>query len=171
MRFRLPITLPAKGSAARLPVLLAPLLVALAAAQLVLPARNDLPQIGGIARVGGGQPPVDPAPVFVPGVLSGGTLFAPVTGASRAAGAAAPDPLGGVVIAGVVQRGASRLALVQGPGAVLHYVAPGGMIAGWRLVALGPGAAQLRRANEHLNLAYGAHPVSAASPQSADNSP
>jgi len=166
----LPITLPPKGSPARLPVLLAPLLVALAAMQLAMPARVDLPPVAGVARVGGGSAPADPPPVFVPGLLASASLFAP-TGAAAGPTAAPTDPLGGAVIAGVVQRGGMHLALVQGPGSALHYVAPGGMVAGWRLIALGPGSALLRRGRDHLDLAYGAHPIATASPQSADKTP
>ncbi len=170
MNFRLPITLPPKGSRARLPVLLAPLLVALAGLQLALPARVELPVVVGVARVGGGPAPADPPPVFIPATLTAASLFAP-SGAAAGPGAAPRDPLGGVVVAGVVQRGGARLALVQGPGSALHYVAPGGLVAGWRLIALRPDAALLRRGHDQLDLAYGAHPASPASPQSADKTP
>jgi hypothetical protein len=151
-------------------VLLAPLLVVLAAVQLALPSRVELPPVAGIARVTGGAMPPDPPPVLPSGALATQSLFAP-TGAATGAATAPPDPLNGAVIAGVVQRGSQRLALVQGPGAALHYVAPGGTVAGWRLIALGPASALLRRGHDHLDLAYGAHPVSPASTPSADKTP
>jgi hypothetical protein len=152
---------------ARLPAVLALGLVAMAALQLALPSPIDLPPADSVARVGIGPLPADPAPVFIPASLTDGGLFAPVAGAPGAA--AATDPLGGVTIAGVVQKGRMRLALVVGPGTTMHYVAAGGQIAGWRLVSLGQSGALLRRAGDHIDLAYGAHPVSAGPAQSADN--
>ena len=166
--------MPPRGSPVRLPLLLAALLIVLIVVQLaeqvLAPASADLPNVAMVARFGAGAPPVEPAPVFVPAALSAQPLFSPVsTAAPGSAGAPPPpDPLGGAVIAGVVQRGTVRLALVQGPGTKLRYVAPGGRIAGWRLVTLGPGEARLSRGHDHLDLAYGAHAVLAAPPQSAD---
>lgn len=167
----MPITLTPKVSPARLPVLLAALLVPPVVLQLATPVRIELPPIAGAALDDGNPQAADPPPVFVPGALVAGNLFAPVTRPSTAASAAPPDPLGGAVIVGVVQHGTQRLALIQGPGAALHYVASGGSVAGWRLVTLGPADALLRRGRDHLDLAYGAHSVAPAAPQSADKTP
>lgn len=152
--------------AARFPAALALGLLALAAAQLALPSHIDLPPAASVARVSVGPLSVDPAPVFIPGTLVGGWLFSPV--AAGSGGTAASDPLGGVTIAGVVQKGPLRLALVIGPGTTMHYVATGGLVAGWRLVSLGQNGALLRRGADHIDLAYGAHPVPPGPAQSAD---
>ncbi len=160
---------------ARLPLALGALLALGLISQFVLaamaPATADLAPVAGIARVGSGALPADPPPASIPASLAGGTLFAPVAGVSGAsAKAAPPDPLGGMVIAGVVQRGHSRMALVTAPGGAARYVVPGGLIAGWRLAALGPGSARLVRGREHLDLAYGAHAVVAPPSSSSDQS-
>lgn len=164
-----------RDTPARLPLVLAIVLAIALAGQLVLatlfPATADLAAPAPAARLGAGPLPADPPPVTVPASLSGGSLFAPIPGVSgAAAGAAPPDPLGGMVIAGVVQRGRARLALVSGPGGTLRYVAPGGAIAGWRIAALGPHSALLTRGKDHLDLAYGAHPVVAPPSSAADSS-
>lgn len=158
---------------AGLPLALAVLLALALAAQIVLAAlapAAEFPPVARVARIGGGPLPADPPPVTIPASLAGGSLFAPIPGVSGSkTGAAPPDPLGGVVIAGVVQRGRTRLALVSAPGGALHYVAPGGLVAGWRLAALGPHSALLTRGSDHLDLAYGAHAV-VAPPSSATDS-
>lgn len=160
---------------ATLPVVLAALLGIALALQLALaasaPAGAQLPQVARIARVEERPLPPDPRAVTIPPNLAGASLFAPIPGtAGGPARAAPPDPLGGVVIAGVVERGKARLALVTGPGGAMHYVPPGGTVAGWRLAALGPRSALLIRGKNRLDLAYGAHPVVAPPPSATDSS-
>lgn len=148
-------------------MLLAIALAAMVAVQLALPADTALPAAGSVARLGDAPPPADPAQVAVPQVLADGAPFAPV---AHAGSSAQPDPLNGSAIAGVVQRGKARLALVQGPDRAFRYVAPGADIAGWRLVALGPQSARLQRGEQHIDLPYGARAIAPAAPANADSS-
>lgn len=152
---RLP-TIPPRDSRARLPVGLTLVLAALAAGQLALPHAVSLPPGGTVAMLATGHAPPPPARIGVPAILAVRPLFAPVV---QAAANAPIDPLGGAVIAGSVSRGGATFALVQMPGGVIRTVAPGAVIAGWRLVALTPAGAQLVRAGNSLFVAYGAHAV------------
>lgn len=144
-----------------------PVLAGMAVVQLAWPERIALPPGGAVARIGLTPLPDAPPVVFAPPALASRDLFAPP---ARRAGADGPsDPLGGAVIAGVVQKGRLRLAVVQQAGGQVRYVAVGGAIAGWRLAALRQGAARLTRGpGQTLDIVYG---MRAAPPKSDDAPP
>ena len=163
------ITLPPRDSAARLPALLVPLLVGMAALQLALPGGITLPADGAAARLGNTVAQTDPPLVSAPAILARNPLFSP-SGASMAA-TAPPDPLNGAIIAGVMQRGRVRVAVVQLGNGRIAYLGLGGLVSGWRLVALNPGGARLAKGpREHLEVAYGAHATSPG-PKNAQDKP
>jgi len=153
---RLPINLPPRGSPARLPFLLVPVLAGMAAVQLAWPGRIELPSGGSVARTGVAPLPDAPAAVIAPALLASRDLFAPP---AKLAGADGPsDPLDGAVIAGVVQKGRLRLGIVQQVDGRVRYVAVGGAIAGWRLAALDQAGARLTHGHgPTLIVAYGMH--------------
>jgi hypothetical protein len=97
---------------------------------------------------------------MAPQLLASRDPFAPVAAKSGAAGQTAPaDPLGGAVIAGVVQNGRQRLGVIQRTDGSVRFLALGGTLAGWRLAALTPLGARLTRGRQQTLLAaYGTHP-------------
>jgi hypothetical protein len=138
----------------------------MAVAQLALPERIALPPGGAVARIGLTPLPAAPPPVVAPPLLASRDLFAPPAKRSGAAGAT--DPLGGAVIAGVVQQGRLRVGVVQQASGKVRYIGVGGTIAGWRLAALGQTDARLTHGpGQNLVVAYGQHP----SPPTTPNSP
>jgi hypothetical protein len=138
----------------------------MAVVQLALPERIALPPGGAVARIGLTAVPEAPPPVFAPPLLASRDLFAPP--AKRGGSAGATDPLGGAVIAGVVQQGRLRVGVVEQPGGKVRYIGVGGAIAGWRLAALDQTAARLTRGpGRKLVVTYGQHP----SPPTTPNSP
>lgn len=159
---RFPFSLPPRGSPARFPALLAPLLGLLAVVQVLLPARVDLPPAGAPARLALPALPDAPGTVGVPPALAGRALFAP-SGTGGADSGAAPDPLGGTMIAGTLRRGGALVAVVQTPDGRVRYVPRGGAVAEWRIVGLDQGAARLGRASgETLTVPYGSRAVAPA---------
>ena len=177
MKPRLPIVLPPRASRARLPFLLVLVLAGTAALQLVLPQRIELPPGGSVARVRLAALPSAPPVVIAPPLLASRDLFAPP--ARRGGPDSAGDPLGGAVIAGVVQKGRLRLGVVQQAGGQVRYVAVGGEVSGWRLAALDHAEARLTQGlGQNLVVPYGSHPpppktpgavVNSASPQTIES--
>lgn len=167
LKHRFPIGLPPSGSGARLPALLLPVLAAAALLQLLLPYGEELPQGGLPARRKQVAPPPEVPRVVVPATFQGQGLFSPV--AAPAAGAAVPtDVLDGAVIAGTVMHGRRLYAVVQERSGRIRHVAPGGTVGGWRISALTPGGARLRRGTEQFDAAYGAIPTGPAAPAPED---
>lgn len=173
-----PFILPPRGSPARLPFLLLPVLAAAAALQLALPGHVDLPPAGIPARIGEAGMAAPPPPVMVPPVLAGRDPFAPVSGKPGAAAGALPppppDPLGGAVVSGIVQHGAKRVGVVLRADGTVGYLAVGGTLHGWRLQALTAAGPRFERGRHAiLTPAYGAHPspppVAGAPGKSADD--
>lgn len=158
----LPFALPPRGSPARLPFLLVPVLALAAAVQLFVPGRVELPPAGLPARIAQPAMPVPPAPVSIPAAIATRDPFAPITAkpeAPKPPPPPPPDPLRGAVIAGVVEQGKVRLGVVQFPNGGVGSLAVGGTLAGWRLVALTPFDARLSRGRHRdLVVAYGMHP-------------
>jgi len=167
LKHRFPFALPPSGSSARLPALLLPVLAAAALLQLLLPYGEELPAAGVPARQKHIAAPPEVPRVMVPAALQGRGLFSPA--AAPAAGVAAPtDVLGGAVIAGTVMHGRRLYAVVQERGGRIRHVAPGGMVAGWRIAGLTPSGARLQRGQEQFNAAYGAIPTGPAAPAPED---
>ncbi len=146
--------LPPSGSSARLPALLVPVLLSAAVVQVMLPYADPLPVGGDAPRQTRLAPPPQVPLVLVPAALAVRGLFTPATGPGTAA--APSDVLGGAVIAGTVQRGRGRLAVVQERNGRVRYVAAGGMIAGWRIIGLAANGVRLSRGTEQITAAYGA---------------
>ena len=150
--------LPAPGSRGRLPLVLVPVLAGMAAVQLAMPERIGLPPGGSVARIGAVAPPATPTEVIAPSLPASRDPFA--LPAPRGGPDDAGDPLGGAVIAGVVQKGRLRLGVIQQTGGQVRYVAVGGDVAGWRLAALDGAAARLTHGPGHnLLVPYGLHPT------------
>ena len=163
--------LPPRGSPARLPALLVPVLAVTAVAQLLLPRDVALPPAGAVGRRLHPALPADAGGVGIPAVLAGRALFSPRL--SVDATQAPTDPLGGAVFAGTVQQGGRRLAVVQLPQGRLTYLAPGGVIAGWRLAQLLPAGVRLVRGAEVITVNFGQRLASgtSASQSSAKDEP
>jgi hypothetical protein len=155
--------LPPRGSRARLPYLVVPVLAAMAVVQLALPERIALPPGGTVARIAISALPDPPAAVLAPPLLASRDLFAPPAKSDVS------DPLDGAVIAGVVQKGRLRLAVVQQASGQVRYIGIGGAIAGWRLAALDQAAARLTHGpGQSMLVTYGLHaslPKNANAPQ------
>lgn len=165
MKPRFRFAFPPRGSSAWLPALLVPVLAGIAVLQLALPNAVALPPGGSVAGVGGGRAIPDPARVLPPVSLIARSPFTPVAGGNS--NGAASDPLGGAVIAGTVQVGRARVAMVMEPSGHIRQVPPGGSIGGWRLVGLTASGARLSRGGNQLEVAFGAR---ATPPQNHDNS-
>ena len=157
MKFPSRSALPPLDSTARLPLLLAAALSAALLFQMLVIDDVTLPDAG---PTRGGTGGIAPLPMMATGAGGGAivarSMFSP--GASRTApgAAVATDPLGGVSIAGSMRIGRSLYAVVQRPGAPAAYVRPGGRIGGWRLDAITPTDAVLRRGGERLRVPFGA---------------
>lgn len=167
LRFRFVPRLP--DSDTRLPLALAVVLTVAAVAQLADTGEVELPPagaLGGGARrvVEQGGVPTTPAAALGPR-----QLFAPTRAAASATdGAVAADPLGGTRIAGSVTIGRRSYAIAIRPGQPPRRVPVGGAVGGWRLVALQPGAAVLRRGGERLEVPFGAQAAVAAEAPDGD---
>ncbi len=159
---RLPFALPPRGSPARLPFLLVPVLTLAAVVQLAAPERVDLPPGGLPARIGQTTAPVPPGPVPVPPAITARDPFLPISNKPpppKPPPPPPPDPLRDAVIAGVVEQGGKRLGVVQYPNGAVGSIAVGGQLAGWRLDALTAADAHLSRGRHRkLVVAYGMHP-------------
>jgi hypothetical protein len=137
----------------------------MAVVQLALPERIALPPGGAVARIGLTALPEAPPPVLAPPLLASRDLFAPPL--KRGGPEGATDPLGGAVIAGVVQQGRLRVGVVQQASGQVRYVGIGGAIAGWRLAALDQTEARLTHGpGQNLVVTYGQHPSPPKTPPS-----
>ena len=159
---------PPSGSSARLPALLVLVLLIAAAVQVMLPHANPLPVGGDAPRQTRLAPPPQVPLVSVPAALAVRALFTPPTGPGTAA--APTSVLGGAVIAGTVQRGRGRLAVVQETSGRVRYVPPGGMIAGWRIIGLSANGVRLSRGTDQITAAYGAPPTAGLAAPALENS-
>lgn len=159
---------PRRADRTILPAALAALLVAMVAAQMTLTGDVELPEAGAVGGVGAGAPIARPVRVAVPPVLTARSVFAPDTVAALDSGGeggivAPPDPLGGAVIAGTVQVGRARYAVVQSPGGGSARVPLGGRINGWRLIGFADGGVRLRRGGEAMTAMFGGRASALAS--------
>lgn len=163
-------TVPALDPGARLPALLGLLLGLGIIAQLVLGTGPlALPEVLGIARVARGSVPPVP-PVSVPSALAARNLFVPppLAGSTDTA-TPAPAPLGGAMVAGAIGVRGRRLALVMLADGHAVYVAPGGVVAGWRLAGIDAGGVRFRQGTQTITMAFGAR-APAAPPPSEEGS-
>lgn len=140
-----------------LPLSLALLLCGALALQLALGNQVELP-VAGAVRAGerrGGVLADRPPLVRADPALATGAIFTPILtpppGAGTATGAAA-TPLGGYVVAGVVQIGRGIFAIVQRPDGGVVRAGPGARIGGWRIEHLGRDEVRLARAGERLRI-------------------
>jgi hypothetical protein len=161
LKLRFPSTPLLLISNARLPALIALALAGAVILQLAMPNEVILPDSSKPGRAAlQMSPPSTARAVAIPAALGNPGLFA-ATAIGKSSDTAA-DLLNGAVIAGTLQRGRSRVAVVQMPQGTIRYVAPGGSIADWRIVALLPGSVRLERGAEYLVLNYGQHAASQA---------
>ncbi|WP_211091112.1 hypothetical protein [Sphingomonas sp. S2M10] len=135
----------------RLPLLLTLPLAAALAFQLAVPADDDLPPAGPLPGGRRADGTVLPAPAVPPiGMAARSGLFTPPP----------PVPAGGTAVAGPVVLGSiavrgARAALVQGANGRIARVAPGRMVAGWRLVAIEANAVRLARGTDKAIVPFG----------------
>ena len=170
MKSRFRFAPPARADGTLLPAALVAVLGAMALVQLVLTDPVDLPDAGAIGGGGAQAALADPGSRGVPPAFASRALFSPAA-MPRAAGAAAaaPDPLGGVAILGLVGVGRVRYLVVQQNGAT-RRVAIGGTVAGWRVIGVSDSAALLARGRERLTRSFGAGGADAAGNSESDTS-
>jgi hypothetical protein len=165
LRYRFPLSLPRRADGTVLPAVMTALLAMVFAAQLFwASAEEDLPPVLAVsaARANFGVPAV--APVAVPQSIFERPLFAPrqSLALAAAAAAAAPPALGGAVVAGTATIRRQTTAVVRRPDGSVANIAIGGVVGGWRLVALGQEGAVFVKGRERLRVAYGAQAASSA---------
>ncbi len=155
-----PFAWPRRGSPARLPALLVPLLGVLAAVQLALPQGDAPVSSPAVAQLALPPLPQPPAQVSLPPVLARRALFASGSAADAAGGApsALADPLGGIRIAGTVREGRALRAVVQWPNGRISYAGIGSHLGDWSITALTPSAARLSGPAGSLSVTYGSQP-------------
>lgn len=152
-----PFAWPRRGSPARLPALLVPVLGVLAAVQLALPQTEEPVTRAAVARLALPPVPQPPLPVDLPPVLTQRALFAQGSSGRTpgAAQSATADPLGGIRIAGTVRVGQTMRALVQWPDGRISYAGIGSRLGNWNLAALTASAARLSGPAGSLNVTFG----------------
>lgn len=152
---RRPLDLPPLDSSAGLPLVLAVLLCASLAFQLLLVDDVDLPPVGPVsAREAGEIENLVPPVAGGGGVVLGRAMFAP--SASRPAVGDATNALGGVSIAGSLRMGRAVFAVVMSPNNRVAKVPVGGRIGDWRLTAIRQNEALLTRGDEQIIIPFGA---------------
>lgn len=161
-----PFAWPRRGSPARLPALLVPLLGVLAAVQLVLPQGDAPVSSPAVARLALPPLPQPPAQVALPPVLAQRALFASGSAANGAGGAqpAPADPLGGIRIAGTIRDGRALRAVIQWPGGRVSYAGVGSHLGDWTITALKPASARLSGPAGSLDVTYGSQPTTLSIP-------
>lgn len=166
--------LPSRADGTLLPALLAAVLAVAALLQFALTDGVALPPTGPVGVGAPVSPVADPVPRGIPGAVLARPLFAPSAtsggGGGGAADAAPADPLGGAQIAGSIGVGRTRVAIVTLPGGRLRRVGIGGVIAGWRLVALTDEGAVLARGRERLRRGFASGDLPAAQTTQSDDS-
>lgn len=151
LRFR--SALPPLDRTARLPLVLAALLAAATAMQLVLVDDVELPPSGPVGRGGMAEAPApNPERAIGGTAILARSMFAPSGGPSAGGGG---SPLGAMTIAGSIRIGRSSFAVVQGPGSRTSRVPVGGRIGDWRLKAVRANEALLQRGEEEIIVPFG----------------
>lgn len=151
MKLRFRSALPPPDRTTRLPLLLAAMLLAALAFQLLTVDETALPPAGPIAgdrahisaaadvaRAGGGA------------IVLSRAVFAP-----RPAATGSTNPLAGVAIAGSIRIGRNAYLVVEGPGSRTARVPLGGRIGDWRVRAIRAGDALMMRGKEQLAVPFG----------------
>ncbi len=152
-----PFAWPRRGSPARLPAMLVPVLGALALVQFALP-QDDAPLArSAVARLALPPVPQSPPLLALPPALAQRALFASGTAAGAKGGATGPaaDPLGGIRLAGTVRVGQTMRALVQWPDGRISYAGVGSRLGTWNLVALTASTARLSGPSGSLTVTFG----------------
>ena len=168
-RFRLPR--PSRADGTLLPAACAGALVAMAGLQLALTGEVDLPDAGWSGGGARAVLPAIPAPP-VPSGLQRDTIFDPARTGDAPDATANERPGGGLVVAGTITRRGRTLAIMQAPGGGITYLAPGGRIAGMRLLALPAQGALFETKGQRGLVPYGSAPplsADAAEPTEDDN--
>lgn len=165
---RRPLDLPPLDSSAGLPLVLAVVLCASLAFQLVVVDDVDLPPVGPVSAEGAGEieNPVPP-PSGGSGAVLARSMFAPT--ASTRTGDQTTNPLGGVTIAGSLRMGRGVFAVVMSPNNRVAKIPVGGRVGDWRLTAIRQNEALLTRGEEQIIVPFGARatlPATAAATRS-----
>lgn len=150
-----PLDLPPVDSSAGLPLVLAVLLCASLAFQLLVVDDVDLPPVGPVSA-GGANEIEDPVPPPTGGgsAVLARSMFAP--SASQPGAGQATNSLGGVMIAGSLRMGRGVFAVVMSPNNRVAKVPIGGRIGDWRLTAIRQNEALLTRGEEQIIVPFGA---------------
>lgn len=142
--------------------MLAVVLALAAAMQMLVATPPELPVGSPVARATSARVPAAPPPVIaVPGIVAR-AMFTPPAVAPGGAAVAVSGP----VFEGAISVRGRSLAIVRLPGGAIRNIAPGGMIEGWRLVAIVDGGVVMQRDGQRKKFAFGTPATSAAS---ADN--
>ncbi len=165
LKFRFPLSLPNRGDATLVPGVLAGILVAMLGLQLWL------------AGLEPEQPPVLPINVrsansifqIMPQAIAAQAifsrpLFAPRQTMSTPSGTTAPLALGGASVAGTVTIRGRGVAVVRRTDGSVANVSIGGVVGGWRLIALREEGAVFANGKEQRLIRY-----SGAASQTADD--
>lgn len=170
LKFRFPLALPRRDSGEVLPAALVALLAAMTMTQLLLSAQAELPASGGVGFGAARFAAPLVAPVEVPAEIMARPLFAPRLAPPQAGGGqATASAIGGAVIAGSISiRGRSRI-LIRHPDGRVAELAPGGTIAGWRLLRIGRTGVSLARDGKRIEVAFGAAAPAEAAPAQEGN--
>ncbi|MFM9976613.1 MAG: hypothetical protein ACKVOP_01015 [Sphingomonadaceae bacterium] len=141
--------------------MLAALLAMVFVLQLFLArADEDLPPVLAVSAARSNFIAPSVAPVAVPSGIFQRPLFAPRQSLAATGAVAAPPPLGGAVVAGTATIRRRTFAVVRRSDGSVANVAIGGVVSGWRLVALGQERAVFVKGGERLQIPYGAQPTS-----------
>jgi len=161
LKLTFPLPPPRRDDGSLLPALLSAVLVIAAGAQLSLASAVDLPSVAVVPPPRPAVLPALPPAALVPAPLLARAMFTP----SRLPTADAPStPLDGAVIEGAVRTRGHAHIIVRLSDGHIRNMAPGDVVAGWRLLSIGDGAALMSRGGERRRFPFGA----SAAP--ADNS-
>jgi hypothetical protein len=156
LKFPFLIPLPRPDDGTMLPAMLAALLLAAVAAQLLLTGGPELPAEG-VGRIAASMPSVRVARAgSAPDILAR-PLFSPTRNSDGggATGGGAGTMLGGAVVAGTVSRGRSTQAFVRLPDGSIRTLRIGQQIEGWRLAGLTGDSARFARDGQTISIAFG----------------
>lgn len=161
MTSRFPLSFPRRAEGTVLPsVLASALAIALAIQFISVDREPDLPPVlaVGAGRADFAMPAVPP--VNAASVIFDRPLFAPRQSLVASSGGQVL-PLGGASVAGTVTIRGRAFAVVRRANGTVSNIAIGGVVGGWRLIALRPEGAVFVKNKVRRQIAYGATPLAA----------
>ncbi len=151
------MSVPNRADDTILPAVLAGLLAVLLAVQLLLSGADpDLPPALAVSASRTKTTIPEMAPVVAARVIFDRPLFAPRQSLTAALRTGAASMIGGALVAGTVSIRGRSFAVVRRANGDVMNLGIGGVIDGWRLVALQAGGAVFVKGKESRVLAYGA---------------